>query len=93
MSTTSKRIARLRAEIAEHDRLYYKEAMPSINDQTYDRLKAELAQLEAENPELDSGDSPTQSVGDDRLAAFESYRHRKPMLSLDNTYNKDELMR
>lgn len=91
MSKTSKRIAQLRAEIAEHDRLYYKEAMPRIDDQAYDRLKAELAQIEAENPEFDFDDSPMQSVGDDRLEAFESYRHRKPMLSLDNTYSKEEL--
>ena len=92
MSKTSKQIARLRAEIAEHDRLYYKEAMPRIDDQAYDRLKAELARLEAENPEFDFGDSPTQSVGDDRLESFETYRHRKPMLSLDNTYSKEELI-
>ena len=92
MSQASKRIAKLRAEISEHDRLYYKEAMPRIDDQAYDRLKAELATLEAENPEFDFSDSPTQSVGDDRLEAFDSYRHRKPMLSLDNTYNQTELI-
>ena len=92
MSKTSKQIARLRAEIAEHDRLYYKEAMPRIDDQAYDRLKGELAKLETENPEFDFGDSPTQSVGDDRLEAFENYQHRKPMLSLDNTYSKEELI-
>jgi len=92
MSKISKRIARLRAEIAEHDRLYYKEAMPRIDDQAYDCLKAELAELEAQNPEFDFGNSPTQSVGDDRLEAFKSYKHRKPMLSLDNTYSKEELI-
>ncbi|WPJ95445.1 NAD-dependent DNA ligase LigA [Coraliomargarita algicola] len=94
MADPQKTIARLRAEIAEHDRLYYKEAQPKIDDQAYDRLKAELAQLEAANPEFDFGaaPSPTQSVGDDRLEAFESYRHRKPMLSLDNTYSSAELI-
>ena len=92
MSETSKRIAQLQAEIAEHDRLYYKEALPRIDDQTYDRLKAELAALETENPELKAGDSPTRKIGDDRLEAFESYRHRKPMLSLDNTYSKEALI-
>lgn len=86
-----KEIASLRNEIAEHDRLYYKDAQPTIDDQAYDRLKAQLAELEAANPELDFGASPTQSVGDDRLDAFESYRHRKPMLSLDNTYSVEEL--
>lgn len=92
MSKTSKRIAQLQAEIAKHDRLYYKEAMPVIDDQAYDRLKVELAQLEAENPEFDFGNSPAQQVGDDRLEAFASYRHRKPMLSLDNTYSQEELI-
>ncbi|MGZ0708644.1 NAD-dependent DNA ligase LigA [Coraliomargarita sp. W4R53] len=92
MADPQKKIAQLRTEIAEHDRLYYKDAQPKIDDQAYDRLKAELAQLEATSPEFDFGTSPTQSVGDDRLEAFESYRHRKPMLSLDNTYSSSELI-
>lgn len=92
MLDPQKEIARLRAEIAKHDRLYYKEALPKIDDQAYDRLKAQLAQLEAANPEFDFGSSPTKSVGDDRLDAFESYRHRIPMLSLDNTYSAEELI-
>lgn len=92
MPDPQKDIIRLRKEIAEHDRLYYKDALPEIDDQAYDRLKVELAELEAAMPEFNSDTSPTQSVGDDRLDAFESYRHRKPMLSLDNTYNTDELI-
>lgn len=92
MPDPQKDITRLRAEIAEHDRLYYKDAQPKIDDQAYDRLKLELAQLEATRPEFNFDASPTQSVGDDRLDAFESYRHRKPMLSLDNTYSSDELI-
>jgi len=92
MPDPQKDIIRLRNEIVEHDRLYYKDAQPKIDDQAYDRLKVELAQLEAAMPEFSFDASPTQSVGDDRLDAFESYRHRKPMLSLDNTYNTDELI-
>ncbi len=92
MSNPQKAIARLRAEIAEHDRRYYKEAQPVIEDQAYDRLKAELAALEAAHPEFDFGPSPVQTVGDDRLDAFESYTHRQPMLSLDNTYSEAELI-
>jgi DNA ligase (NAD+) len=92
MLDPQKEIARLRAEIAKHDRLYYKDARPKIDDQAYDRMKAELAELEAANPEFDFGSSPTQMVGDDRLEAFESYRHRMPMLSLDNTYSAAELI-
>lgn len=92
MSDPQKDIAKLRAEIEAHDRLYYREARPKIDDQAYDRLKARLAKLEAANPELDFSDSPTQSVGDDRLEGFASYTHRKPMLSLDNTYSMEELI-
>ena len=92
MPDPQKDIIRLRNEIVEHDRLYYKDAQPKIDDQAYDRLKVELAQLEAAMPEFSFDTSPTQSVGDDRLDSFESYRHRKPMLSLDNTYNTDELI-
>ena len=92
MPNPQNKIAQLRTEIAEHDRLYYKDALPKIDDQAYDRLKAQLAELETANPEFNFDDSPTQSVGDDRLEAFESYRHRKPMLSLDNTYSSQELI-
>ena len=92
MPNTHKEIAKLRAEITKHDQLYYKDALPSIDDQAYDRLKAQLAELEATVPEFDFGASPTQSVGDDRLEAFESYTHRVPMLSLDNTYSMKELI-
>lgn len=92
MPDTHQQIAQLRAEIARHDRLYYQQAKPDIDDQAYDRLKAQLATLESANPEFNFGNSPIQTIGDDRLDAFESYRHRKPMLSLDNTYNMDELI-
>ena len=92
MADPQTEIARLRAEIAEHDRLYYKEARPEIDDQAYDKLKGRLAKLEAAHPEFDFDASPTRAVGDDRLEAFESYTHRKPMLSLDNTYSRDELL-
>ncbi|MDB2357829.1 NAD-dependent DNA ligase LigA [Opitutales bacterium] len=92
MPNTHKEIAKLRAEITKHDQLYYKDALPSIDDQAYDRLKAQLAELEATVPEFDFGASPTQSVGDDRLEAFVSYTHRVPMLSLDNTYSMEELL-
>lgn len=92
MKHPQKEIARLRALVAEHDRLYYREAQPLIDDQAYDRLKAELTALEAAYPEFDFGPSPVQAVGDDRLDSFQSYTHRQPMLSLDNTYSESDFI-
>ena len=85
-------IARLRALITQHNRHYYKNAQPKIGDQAYDKIKSELAELEANYPEYNSAESPSHSVGDDRLEAFKSYQHRLPMLSLDNTYNSKEMI-
>ncbi len=85
------RIDQLREEIGKHDHLYHKLSEPEISDFEYDILKKELEALEAELPQDQRKDSPTQSVGDDRLEAFEQYQHRQPMLSLDNTYNQEEL--
>lgn len=92
MANPLQEISKLRQEIARHDALYYRQAEPEIDDQAYDHLKAQLQKLEAQHPELPLDDSPTQNVGDDRLEAFESYTHRQPMLSLDNTYNQAELI-
>jgi DNA ligase (NAD+) len=88
------RIAALRAEVARHDELYHRRAAPEIGDQAYDRLKRELADLEASYPEAAraaGADSPTRRVGDDRAEGFQTYRHRQPMQSLDNTYSEAEL--
>ena len=85
------RIEALRAEIRQHDRLYYTEAKPVISDQQYDRLMDELRGLEAERPELITPDSPTQRVGERPLEGFEHVRHAVPMLSIDNTYSAEEL--
>jgi len=90
-SKVIEKIAELRAEIARHDELYYREAKPLISDFDYDQLKIELAALEVENPELSLEESPSNKVGDDRLEGFTTYRHRSPMQSLDNTYSESEL--
>ncbi len=82
----------LRDEIIRHNELYYKKATPIIDDQAYDRMIARLAKLETAHPQLKSKNSPTQTVGDDRLEAFESYTHRMPMFSLGNTYSMEELI-
>lgn len=84
------RIAALRAEVARHAELYYRQARPEIADRDYDRLERELADLEAQFPQFAAPASPTTRVGDDRLEGFATYRHRQPMQSLDNTYAEDE---
>jgi DNA ligase (NAD+) len=87
----SKQIERLREEIRQHDYLYYVLNQPRISDRQYDRLFAELKKLEAANPNLITADSPTQRVSEKPLEGFASVRHAVPMLSMDNTYNADEL--
>ncbi len=86
-----KRIERLRREIRRHDYLYYTLNQPQISDREYDALLAELERLEAEHPELVTPDSPTQRVAGRPLEGFKTVRHAIPMLSVDNTYNADEL--
>jgi DNA ligase (NAD+) len=90
-SSVAKRVEKLRDEIRRHDHLYYVEANPSISDLQYDRLMEELKQLEADHPELQSPDSPTQRIGDAPVDHLVQVRHRVPMLSIDNTYSRDEL--
>jgi len=85
------RIERLRAELNRHNRLYYVETRPEISDQEYDRLYRELSDLETQFPEFVAPDSPTQRVGGEPLKAFRSIAHLQPMMSLDNTYNFEEL--
>lgn len=85
------KITDLRREVAHHDELYYRQAQQEIADVDYDKLKRELADLESAFPELASAESPTQQVGDDRSEGFETYQHRQPMQSLDNTYSVEEL--
>jgi DNA ligase (NAD+) len=87
----AKRIAQLRREIEEHNRRYYEEAAPTISDREYDRLYAELVDLETRFPQLVTPDSPTQHVGGKPLQAFAQIEHRVPMLSLDNTYSEKEV--
>lgn len=86
-----KRIQTLRDEIREHDRLYYIEAEPKITDPEYDKLQRELKELETQFPELVTPDSPTQRVSETPQKGFKSVQHLQPMMSLDNTYNVEEL--
>lgn len=88
---TKKKIEQLRAEIRRHDYLYYVLNQPEISDREYDKLFAELKDLEKQHPDLITPDSPTQRVSGQPLEGFETVTHAIPMLSIDNTYNADEL--
>ncbi len=85
------RIQQLSEEIRRHDQLYYDQATPEISDYDYDMLMEELKKLEFENPELAEPDSPTQRVGGSITKTFQQVVHRYPMLSLGNTYSREEL--
>ncbi|MEM6393344.1 MAG: NAD-dependent DNA ligase LigA [Planctomycetota bacterium] len=84
-------IADLRDQIRHHDRRYYVDANPEITDQQYDQLLNQLRDLEQKHPDLVTPDSPTQRLGDELTAGFQTVPHTVPMLSIDNTYNHDEL--
>ncbi|MCA9248327.1 MAG: NAD-dependent DNA ligase LigA [Planctomycetales bacterium] len=84
-------IERLREAIRYHERKYYVDTAPEISDLEFDRLLKRLEAIEAEHLELVTPDSPTQRVGESPVAHLEQFEHRLPMLSIDNTYNVDEL--
>ncbi len=83
-------IENLRAEINRHNELYYQKSTPEISDAEFDALLANLKKLEEENPEFIAPDSPTQRVGG-RAEGFKSFVHRVPLMSLDNSYDIDDL--
>src|SRR5262249_8872188 len=91
MPSVQERINALRQEIQHHNHLYYVLDKPEISDRDFDRLLEELKSLEAEHPELVTPDSPTQRVGGEPIEGFRTVRHRTPMLSIENTYNAEEL--
>jgi DNA ligase (NAD+) len=89
---TEERVARLRAEIAEHNRRYHELDAPTISDFEYDELVRELAALEEQFPELITPESPTQQVGAAAVTTlFAPVVHSVPMMSLDNVFGDDEL--
>src|SRR6266849_3458519 len=86
-----KKIDALRDKIRHHEHLYYVLDQPEIRDTEFDKLMQQLQQLEAEHPTLITPNSPTQRVGGKPREGFVKVRHSSPMLSLDNTYNEEEL--
>ncbi|HRW21622.1 MAG TPA: NAD-dependent DNA ligase LigA, partial [Bacteroidales bacterium] len=87
----SKRINELSDTIRYHNELYYRDAQPEISDFEYDQLLKELQRLETQYPEFAQTDSPTQRIGNDISNKFETVYHKYPMLSLGNTYSREEL--
>jgi DNA ligase (NAD+) len=81
----------LRVLIRRHDRLYYVEHSPEIQDSEYDALMAELVGIERDHSDFVTPESPTQRVGNELTGDFPTARHAAPMLSMDNTYSPDEL--
>src|ERR1700676_2082991 len=86
-----KKIEALREKIRHHEYLYYVVDNPEISDAEFDKLMQQLKALEAEHPDLVTPDSPTQRVGGKPREGFVKVPHSTPMLSLDNTYNEEEL--
>ena len=85
-----KEIQNLRAEIERHNDLYYGQAAPEISDYEFDQLLERLKELEDEHPELVTPDSPTQRVGG-KAESLKPFTHTVPLMSLDNSYDIDEL--
>jgi DNA ligase (NAD+) len=91
VSALQVRAEELRAQINYHNYRYYILDSPEIADAEYDRLMEELRAIEADHPELQSPDSPTQRVGAGPAAQFAVVQHRVPMLSLANAFTADTL--
>ena len=85
------RIIQLRNELHQHNHNYYVLNSPTISDQEFDYLLRELQDLEHAHPEAFDPNSPTQRVGSDLNNEFQTVLHRRPMLSLSNTYNRQEV--
>lgn len=86
-----KRIAELTQALNDHNYRYYVLSQPIISDQEFDMLLKELEQLENGYPQFAHANSPTKRVGGDITDKFEKVTHSRPMLSLSNTYSKEEI--
>lgn len=86
------RISFLEREIHRHNHLYYVLSNPEISDYEFDMLFKELEDLERENPQFVSINSPTKRVGGDITKKFPTVVHQFPMLSLSNSYSEGEIL-
>lgn len=86
-----KELAHLAKEIAGHDQCYYQDDAPTVTDAEYDALRRRNAAIEAHFPDLVRADSPAARVGAKPAARFEKVRHARPMLSLDNAFDDEDV--
>ncbi|MDG0996404.1 MAG: NAD-dependent DNA ligase LigA [Gammaproteobacteria bacterium] len=92
MATVNKKVLeQLRRTIRDYDFQYYVLDDPTVPDAEYDRLMRELLKIEATDASLVSSDSPSQRVAGQALGAFQQIKHERPMLSLGNVFNEEEL--
>ncbi len=89
--TEQEQILKLREELHQHNYNYYVLNMPTIGDKEFDMMMHELQDLEKLHPEMADPNSPTQRVGSDLNNEFATVQHKRPMLSLANTYNRQEV--
>ncbi len=89
--TPKERIEFLRNELSKHNRLYYVDTAPEISDFEFDQLLEELIKLEKEHPEFYDANSPSQRVGGAINKGFTTVKHRTQMLSLANSYSREEI--
>lgn len=91
MNKVQEQIESLRAELEQHNYRYYILDAPTIADQAFDEKLKTLQELEEKHPEFFDPNSPTQRVGGGLVKNFETVKHKRPMLSLSNTYSREEL--
>lgn len=89
--TEQEQILKLRQELHQHNYNYYVLNMPTISDKDFDMMMHQLQELETLHPEMADPNSPTQRVGSDLNNEFVTVQHKRPMLSLANTYNRQEV--
>lgn len=92
IQSAKNRIQELSKELNDHNYRYYIEDNPIISDYEFDVLLKELEKLEEDFPQLTNANSPTKRVGGDITKKFETVKHKYPMLSLSNSYSKEELI-
>lgn len=90
-ASIKKEVEELRDKLRYHEYRYHVLDDPEISDAAYDRLLAKLKEIEAAHPELVTPDSPTARVGAAPRAGFQTFKHSRPMLSLDNAFSFDAL--